>query len=185
MNNLKPYNYYGPNPPGGCQPCPHPGLHAYPAAPWSEAIIKHNLDEEAHPYILNLIKSLSCNYLSVDSLLGRDSISKESRKEGLMVYVVETDLVYRLEKGLENTNWEELNINSKQYIKLGRYNPPNNPYVGMIFFDLREERLKVYLGEWVSLPNVLDITKMIQNHNEDPNAHAERFSEVENIWLAI
>ena len=185
LYNPEPYDYYHKPKPSGCQPCPNPGLHAYPSPPWTTEIYKHNKDEQAHPYLLNLIKNITCNYMSVDSLTNRDSIKEESRKEGLMVYVVETDLVYRLEGGIANTNWVELNINSEQYIKLGRYNPPINPSIGTVYFDLVEERLKVYITDWLALPNMSDISQMIRKHNEDPEAHADRFKEVENIWLAI
>lgn len=184
-NNLEPFDYYHPHKPSGCKPCPNPGLHAYPASPSDMAVAEHNKDPKAHPYLLQLIKDITCNYCSRDSISARDDIAEEDRTEGLMVYVIETDKVYRLEEGIENSNWKELNINSKQYIKLGRYNAPDKPEIGMMFFDLRAERLKVYMGEWVTLPNMLDINQMIQNHNADPNAHADRFAEVENIWLAI
>lgn len=183
-HELKPYDYYhGPH--DGCAPCPHPGLHAYPGRDWELALHQHNIDEKAHPYLLKRLKSMVCNYCYKDSLSARDLIPAEERKVGMMVYVAETDLVYRLERGVENSHWNELNINSKQYIKLGRYNPPEKPTLGTTYFDLKENRIKVFLGEWISLPNMLDINRMIQDHNVDPKAHADRFAQVENIWLAI
>lgn len=161
-------------------------LEVEPSNEWDKSIAEHNEDVFAHPHILSLIKDSNSNYYSVDSITDRDNIGKELRGLGLMAYVVETDTLYRLEGGIENTNWAETNVNSKKLAKLGRFNPPSNPENGMVYFDLISERLTVYYnGSWNKIPNQKDIEDAILNHEEDPNAHASRFKEVENRWLAI
>lgn len=161
-------------------------LEVEPSNEWDKSIAEHNEDVFAHPHILSLIKDSNSNYYSVDSITDRDNIGKELRGLGLMAYVVETDTLYRLEGGIENTNWVETNVNSKKLAKLGRFNPPSNPENGMVYFDLISERLTVYHnGSWNKIPNQKDIEDAILNHEADPNAHASRFKEVENRWLAI
>lgn len=202
MNNpdIPQYDYYGtgdiyspcnPNYPNyqnhPITPCPpKPGLDAYPAPPWDKAIAEHNLDHSSHPYLLSLFKTNTSNYYCKDTIAARDAIGKEIRVEGLMVYVTQTDELYRLEGGIENDNWKLLNVTSKNYARIGRYNPPENPQDGDLYLDLSDERLKFYfLQEWHVIPNQKDITDAIQNHNTDKDAHRARFEEVENIWLTI
>lgn len=162
--------------------CPHP---VKPTQPWEMDIAEHNTDKSAHPYLLGLIKGKSM-YLSRDTIALRDAIEEDLRSVGLMVYVTQTDELYRLEGDITNDNWKTLNVNSKQYIKLGRLNAPMNPSDGMVYFNLIQERLYVYLKDkWVGLPNQKDIKNAVLEHNADPHAHAERFAEVENIWFTI
>lgn len=173
-------------PPPPPRPCPNPGLHANPAAPWSVDLIEHNSNRNSHPYLLDLIKNASGEYYCKDTIEARDAIKEEYRKVGTMVYVSETDELYRLEKGISNSDWKTLNVNSQQYIKLGRLNPPLNPDDGTVYFNLIEEKLYVYLNKkWIGLPNMKDVKKVVLDHNADPYAHAERFAEVENIWFTI
>lgn len=161
-------------------------LEIEPSNEWDKSIAEHNEDVFAHPHILSLIKDSNSNYYSVDSITDRDNIGKELRGLGLMAYVVETDTLYRLEGGIENTNWVETNVNSKKLVKLGRFNPPSSPEDGMVYFDLISEKLTVYYnGSWNKIPNQKDIDDTVLNHEADPNAHASRFKEVENRWLAI
>ena len=168
------------------QPCPNPGLHAHPGHPWTLELIEHDTNRNAHPYLLDLIKNASGEYYCKDTLAERDAIKDEYRKVGTMVYVTETDELYRLEKGISNSDWKTLNVNSQQYIKLGRLNPPLNPVDGMVYFNLIEEKLHVYLkGTWIGLPNMKDVKKVVLDHDADPNAHAQRFADAENIWFTI
>ena len=43
---------------------------------------------------------------SVDTIVERDEITPERRKEGMTVYVKSTKVKYVLEDGIENTNWK-------------------------------------------------------------------------------
>lgn len=173
------------HPDGPCMPI-QPGLQATVAAPWEKAVAEHNLDAYAHPHLLKLFKDKTSLYYCKDTIASRDAISMELREIGLMVYVSETDTLYRLENGIENEDWMELNVNSDRVIKLGRLNPPPNPEDGLTYFDLSAERLKVFiLGSWVTIPNQTDIATAIMNHDSDMSAHSELFEEVENKWLII
>lgn len=186
--NVEQYDYYGRpvgNQPCYCPPPPAPGLNVMPAAPWEQSIAEHNDDKYSHPYILSLIRNSNSNYYSVDSITARDAISDGLRSIGLMVYVVETDKLYRLKDGITNDNWVELNVNSDNVIKLGRYNPPSDPENGMIYFDYGESRLKYYEDGWITIPNQSDLQNVITTHDEDSNAHKAKFDEVENKWLGI
>lgn len=207
MNNRppQPHNYYGPPPPPhggyypppnncgpmhpphpGCHPPHGPGLDIVPAAPWDKAIAEHNLDKHSHPYILSLIKANTTNkYFCKDTIVERDNIGEELRSEGLMVYVMENDTVYRLQEGLTNEDWRELSITDDKTVRIGRFNPPLKPQLGTVYFDLTECRIKVYTGQWINLPTKLDIDIAIANHNSDANAHADRFADADNLWFAI
>lgn len=187
--SIEHYDYYnrptGPDPfgPGTCRP--DSGLNVRPAAPWEQAIAEHNDDKYAHQYILSLIRNSNGNYYSVDSLTARNAISVGLRVEGTLVYVIETDSLYQLKNGIENENWVELNINSENYAKLGRYNAPENPEDGTIYFDFNTGRLKYYKDGWNTIPDQTDLQNAMTSHNEDANAHKAKFEEVENNWLEI
>lgn len=47
-------------------------------------------------------------FRSVKTIEDRDNIPPLRREEGMKVYVIDTDLEYRLKGGIENTNWEEI-----------------------------------------------------------------------------
>lgn len=151
------HDYY--RPPKPCRP--HPGLEAFPAPDWDKAIAEHNLDVHSHPHLLELFKQNSSSYTCVSTLHQRDEISEEIRAEGLMAYVVAEDKVYRLESGITNEDWQELNINSKRFAKIGRHNPPQSPDSGTMYYDFNTDRLKVFITDhWVDIPNVNDLDQV-------------------------
>lgn len=51
-------------------------------------------------------------YREVADLLERNSITLARRSDGMLVYVQSEDKLYKLENGLENTNWVEFEIDS-------------------------------------------------------------------------
>ena len=51
-------------------------------------------------------------YREVADLLERNSITLARRSDGMLVYVQSEDKIYKLENGLENTNWVEFEIDS-------------------------------------------------------------------------
>lgn len=155
-NNYK-YDYYHHKP---CMP-PAPGLDIFPGSEQDKAVAEHNLDQTAHPYLLQLFKESSGQYLCRTTVADRDAIPMESRSIGLMTYVYQTDKLYRLEDGIENNNWQELNVNSKKFVKMGRYNPPENPENGTTYFDFSSERIRVFLTDrWLDMPNFADLNQV-------------------------
>jgi hypothetical protein len=189
---LNPYDYY--RRPGtgyghryesmNCPP--DNGLTAAPAKPWEQTVAEHNADRNSHPYLLGLIKNNMISYYCKDTVADRDDIQEALRMEGLMVYVVETDTLYRLQGGISNENWVTLDLTSDQYIKVGRLNPPTDAEDGSAYFDLTIGRLRIrYEDEWVTIPTKTDLDTAILKHEDDVNAHADRFAEVENKWYTI
>lgn len=53
-------------------------------------------------------------YREVADLLERNSITLARRSDGMLVYVKSEDRIYKLENGLENTNWIEFKIDASQ-----------------------------------------------------------------------
>ena len=51
-------------------------------------------------------------YREVADLQSRDAITIARRSDGMLVYVQSEDKIFKLENGLENTNWVEFNVNS-------------------------------------------------------------------------
>lgn len=51
-------------------------------------------------------------YREVYSLLDRDAITDDRRSDGMLVYVQQENKIYKLEDGVENTNWVEFNVDS-------------------------------------------------------------------------
>lgn len=51
-------------------------------------------------------------YREVADLLERNSITLARRSDGMLVYVQSEDKIYKLENGLENTNWVEFEIDA-------------------------------------------------------------------------
>ena len=188
------YNYYGPNnpsrDPGHCPgpfppPPKPPKPDVLPGNPVDRMIAEHNETKSAHPYILSLIKKNTSPYYCKNTIAERDDIIEDLRELGMMVYVIETDQLFRLETALDNTGWVELDVKDKDYIRIGRYNPPEDPTNGVVYYDFSEKKLKYYEDGWQTVPTSEDIQNAIAAHSVDKNAHAERFAEVENKWLSI
>lgn len=53
-------------------------------------------------------------YREVADLLERNDITLARRSDGMLVYVKSEDKIYKLENGLENTNWIEFSVDSSQ-----------------------------------------------------------------------
>lgn len=53
-------------------------------------------------------------YREVADLLERNAITLARRSDGMLVYVRSEDKIYKLENGLENTNWVDFNLSSSQ-----------------------------------------------------------------------
>jgi hypothetical protein len=53
-------------------------------------------------------------YREVADLLERNDITLARRSDGMLVYVRSEDKIFKLENGLENSNWVEFNIKSSQ-----------------------------------------------------------------------
>ena len=180
------YDYYGDN----CHhmnPCPPPFPSPVASAPvWDRSIAEHNEDKNAHQYILNLLKDAGGLFLCKDTIAARDLIPEGIREIGMLCYVVEDDVLYQLKTSLDNGGWVNTNINSDQYIKLGRFNPPSEEEPGLVYFDLNENRLKTYFeGTWHVILTEVELKKAILEHDFDEQAHADKFKEVENSWLSI
>lgn len=52
----------------------------------------------------------------VDTLYDRDEISPNNRKIGLLCYVIEQNMYYRLRGGIENDNWDDLDLDNNGII---------------------------------------------------------------------
>lgn len=182
------YDYYGDN----CHhnhvnPCPPPLPNPVVSAPiWDRSIAEHNEDKNAHQYILNLLKDAGGLFLCKDTIAERDLIPEGVREIGMLCYVVEKDVLYQLKTSLDNEGWVNTNINSDQYIKLGRFNAPEKPETGLVYFDLNENRLKTFFeGKWHLIPTQEELKRSILAHDLDEQAHAAKFKDVENSWLSI
>ena len=183
--NTNKYDYYHKFPQCNRPPL---DLEINPGFPFDKAIAEHNLDVHAHPSLLELIKQSSGQYLCKATIADRNAIVEESRSIGLTVYVYQTDKVYRLEDGIEDENWQELNVNSKRTIKIGRYNPPASPEDGMTYFDFGSERLRVFLvDKWIDIPNHSDLEQIkLDLKAELESAFDQKFdSSLEDLHLTV
>lgn len=55
-------------------------------------------------------------YREVADLLARDSITIARRSDGMLVYVQSEDKIYKLENGIENSNWVEFKVDASQVV---------------------------------------------------------------------
>ena len=51
-------------------------------------------------------------YRSVPDTIARDGITPDRRKEGMLVFIISTDVTYQLKGGILNTNWVEYSTGS-------------------------------------------------------------------------
>jgi hypothetical protein len=75
------------------------------------------------PFPLMEDNYLKGGYQSVADIAARDAIITASRKEGMLVYVRDTDIIYKLGSGLTNGDWVEYGIT----IVPGPVSAGNNP----------------------------------------------------------
>lgn len=122
-------------------------------------------------------------YIVCENIAERDSISNDKRGLGLIAYVISDDNLYQLQGGLSNNYWEIL---IKPFASVGMFNPPANPNEGVIYYDLTEEKLKIFMFQnWQEIPNYEIITGLISDHNNDIHAHKSLFEVSKNFWKSI
>lgn len=128
-------------------------------------------------------KGDSSFYIVCEDITERDNISSDKRGLGLIAYVISNDNLYQLQGGLSNDSWKLL---TKPYVSVGMFNPPENALDGTLYFDLTENKLKVYmLSNWYEVPSLNTVTSLISEHDNDINAHKSLFDVSKNYWKSI
>lgn len=88
-------------------------------------------------------------FMSVPDVTTRDAINSLRRKEGMLVYVIATDVLYQLKGGTENTNWVTvpLGIAGNNFTWVGsRTNDPLTPTTNTVYYNTATNKTYVYTG---------------------------------------
>lgn len=88
-------------------------------------------------------------FMSVADVTTRDAINSLRRKEGMLVYVIATDLLYQLKGGIENTNWVTVPLGSggNNFTWVGsRSNDPLTPTTNTVYYNTATNKTYVYTG---------------------------------------
>lgn len=88
-------------------------------------------------------------FMSVADVTTRDAINSLRRKEGMLVYVIATDVLYQLKGGTENTNWVTVPLGSggNNFTWVGsRFNDPLTPTTNTVYYNTATNKTYVYTG---------------------------------------